>query len=238
MTASTKEFQNKWMVLVAIGVGTFMTALDGSVVNTILPVINAVFHQKIASVEWIVTIYLLVLSALLLSFGRLGDMRGNKSIYVYGFVIFVIGSALCGLSPNVQYLIAFRALQATGGVVPFEVMIDATDPQTVFLEMDIFWTKAGRANPVEYLRKYRGRYRMMHLKDMKELQYFAGDGGDAGQWMALFPNMASAGAGVLDLDAIVSAALETGVEHFFVEQDMVANPETALKESLDYLKSL
>ena len=129
-------------------------------------------------------------------------------------------------------------LQATGGVVPFEVMIDATDPQTVFLEMDIFWTKAGRANPVEYLRKYRGRYRMMHLKDMKELQYFAGDGGDAGQWMALFPNMASAGAGVLDLDAIVSAALETGVEHFFVEQDMVANPETALKESLDYLKSL
>jgi EmrB/QacA subfamily drug resistance transporter len=117
MTASTKEFQNKWMVLVAIGVGTFMTALDGSVVNTILPVINAVFHQKIASVEWIVTIYLLVLSALLLSFGRLGDMRGNKSIYVYGFVIFVIGSALCGLSPNVQYLIAFRALQATGGAM-------------------------------------------------------------------------------------------------------------------------
>lgn len=129
-------------------------------------------------------------------------------------------------------------LQATDGGVPFEVMIDATDPQAVFLEMDIFWTTAGRANPVDYLQKYRGRYRLMHLKDMKELQHFAGDGGDAGQWMALFPNMASAGTGVLDLDAIVSAALETGVEHFFVEQDMVANPETALKESLDYLKSL
>lgn len=129
-------------------------------------------------------------------------------------------------------------LQATDGGVPFDVMIDATDPQAVFLEMDIFWTTAGRANPVDYLKKYRGRYKMMHLKDMKELQHFAGDGGDAGQWMALFPNMASAGTGVLDLDAIVSAALETGVEHFFVEQDMVAQPEIALKTSIDYLKSL
>ena len=129
-------------------------------------------------------------------------------------------------------------LQATEEGVPFEVLVEGTDPEGVFLEMDIFWTTAGRANPVEYLRKYRGRYRLMHLKDMKELRHFEGDGGDAGQWMALFPNMASAGAGVLDLDAIVGAALETGVEHFFVEQDMVANPETALKESLDYLKSL
>ncbi len=129
-------------------------------------------------------------------------------------------------------------LQQQGGVVPFELLVEATDPELVFLEMDIFWTTAGRANPVEYLRKYRGRYRMMHLKDMKELKHFEGDGGDAGQWMALFPNMAAAGSGVLDLNAIVSAALETGVEHLFVEQDMVANPQTALKDSLDYLKSL
>lgn len=129
-------------------------------------------------------------------------------------------------------------LQAQGGAVPFELLVDNTDPSLVFLEMDIFWTMAGRAEPVAYLNKYKGRYKMMHLKDMKEPKHFEGDGGDAGQWMALFPNMASAGSGVLDLDGIVSTALETGVEHFFVEQDMVANPETALKESLDYLKSL
>ncbi len=129
-------------------------------------------------------------------------------------------------------------LQPTDGVVPFELLVDHTDPGLVFLEMDIFWTTAGRADPVAYLKKYRGRYALMHLKDMMELQHFAGDGGDAGQWMALFPNMASAGSGVLDLDAIVSTALETGVEHFFVEQDMVANPATALRASLDYLKSL
>ena len=149
-----------------------------------------------------------------------------------------IGKAAQGEGIGFAYHNHGYGLQATNDGVPFELMIEATDPQTVFLEMDIFWTTAGRANPVEYLRKYRGRYRMMHLKDMKELQHFAGDGGDAGQWMALFPNMASAGAGVLDLEAVVSAALETGVEHFFVEQDMVAHPETTLKDSLDYLKSL
>ena len=149
-----------------------------------------------------------------------------------------IGKAAAAEGVRFAYHNHGYGLQATDGVVPFDLLVEATDPETVFLEMDIFWTTAGRANPVEYLRKYPGRYRMLHVKDMKELQHFAGDGGDAGQWMALFPNMASAGAGVLDLDAIVSTALETGVEHFFVEQDMVANPETALKESLEYLKAL
>ena len=129
-------------------------------------------------------------------------------------------------------------LQSKDGEIPFQVLMDATDPELVFLEMDIFWTTAGRADPVEYLKRYKGRYRMMHLKDMKELQYFSGDGGDPSQWMALFPLMATAGTGALDLEAIIDAGLQCGVEHFFVEQDLVAHPETALKESLDYLQTL
>ena len=129
-------------------------------------------------------------------------------------------------------------LQETDGVVPFDLLVEATDPELVFLEMDVFWTVAGRANPVAYLRKYADRYKLMHLKDMSELKYFSGDGGDAAQWMALFPLMASTGSGVLDLEAIIDTALAGGVEHFFVEQDMVANPELALKTSLDYLDAL
>ncbi len=129
-------------------------------------------------------------------------------------------------------------LQQTNGVIPFELMLDATDPKGVFLEMDIFWTIAGRADPVAYLNKYKGRYKMMHLKDMLELKYFSGDGGDPGQWVELFPLMTSTGSGVLDLEAIVKVASKTGVEHFFVEQDMVSDPEVALKESIDYLKDL
>jgi EmrB/QacA subfamily drug resistance transporter len=109
----------KWLILIAIGIGTFMSALDGSVVNISLPVVSKYFQSDVSQVEWIVTIYLLVLSGLLLSFGRLGDMRGHRTIYNSGFLIFIGGSALCGLAPSVATLIAFRALQAIGAAMLF-----------------------------------------------------------------------------------------------------------------------
>lgn len=109
----------KWGVLLAVGVGTFMTALDGSVVNIILPVLRASFSTTVASVEWVVTTYLLVVSGLLLGFGRLGDLRGHKSVYIAGFGLFILGSALCGLAPSVGAMIAFRGLQALGGAMLF-----------------------------------------------------------------------------------------------------------------------
>jgi sugar phosphate isomerase/epimerase len=73
---------------------------------------------------------------------------------------------------------------------------------------------------------------------MKEWKRFSGDGNDAGQWMPLFPNMCSAGEGVLPLAKILKTASENGVVHFFVEQDLVANPEAALKKSIDFLKGI
>jgi len=106
-------------VLLAIGVGTFMSALDGSVVNTTLPVIRTALNSDVATVEWVVTVYLLVVSGLLLSFGRLGDLRGHKRLYAAGFVIFVLGSALAGWAPTVGALIGFRAAQAVGAAMLF-----------------------------------------------------------------------------------------------------------------------
>ncbi|MBI4732580.1 MAG: MFS transporter, partial [Chloroflexi bacterium] len=67
----TKTIDRKWWVLITIGTGSFMAALDGSVVNTILPVVRANFQSDVAAIQWVVTIYLLVLSGLMLSFGRL-----------------------------------------------------------------------------------------------------------------------------------------------------------------------
>ncbi len=124
------------------------------------------------------------------------------------------------------------------GQIPLQLLFDQTDPDLVFLEMDLFWTIAGRANPVEYLKKYRNRYRLMHVKDMKQIQTFSGDGGDPSQWMELFPNMTSAGEGAVDLATIIPAAKKNGVKHFFVEQDIVKDPAIALKTSIDYLKKL
>ncbi len=109
----------KWLVLIAIGIGTYMSALDGSVVNTVLPVITAYFKTDVATMEWVITTYLLVVSALLLSVGRLGDMRGVKRIYVTGFGVFVVGSALCGLSTGPTHLIMARGFQAIGAAMLF-----------------------------------------------------------------------------------------------------------------------
>ncbi len=124
------------------------------------------------------------------------------------------------------------------GQIPMQYLIENTDPDWVFLEMDLFWTTAGRAEPLEYLKNYPGRYHLMHVKDMKSKQNFSGDGGDPGQWMELFPYMCSAGEGVLDLEKIIPQAIESGVKHFIVEQDMVQDPAVALQKSIDYLKSL
>ncbi len=120
-TQSSRFFniETKWLVLLAVGVGTFMSALDGSVVNAILPVVQAYFKTSVATVEWVVTIYLLVVSGLLLTFGRLGDLRGNKTVYIWGFVIFVAGSALSGFSPLPGFLITSRAVQALGAAMLF-----------------------------------------------------------------------------------------------------------------------
>jgi len=124
------------------------------------------------------------------------------------------------------------------GQIPVELIFAHTDPSLVFFEMDLFWTTAGGADPVTLLEKYKNRYPLMHVKDMKKKVHFSGDGGDSKQWIELFPEMTTAGNGVLDLKTIVSKAKENGVKHFIVEQDMVSEPEKALKASYDYLVSL
>ncbi len=129
-------------------------------------------------------------------------------------------------------------LQEMDGQIPLNIILDRTDPGLVFFEMDIYWTTAGGADPVAYLEKYRNRYHLMHVKDMKEKVKFSGDGGNSAQWIELFPYMTAAGDGVLDLRSIITKGKTAGVKHFFVEQDMVANPEVALKRSYDYIKSL
>ena len=124
------------------------------------------------------------------------------------------------------------------GKMPVDTIFDQTDKELVFFEMDIFWTIAGGADPLELFKKHKGRYKMMHIKDMKEKKRFEGDGGDAGQWIKLFPYMTSCGSGVIDIQSIVKTGKENGVDHFFVEQDMVQAPEIALKNSVDYLKKI
>ncbi|MFB0921010.1 MAG: MFS transporter [Oscillospiraceae bacterium] len=107
------------IIILTVGIGTFMSSLDSSIVNLALPLIKNSFGISLSMVEWIVTAYLLVVSSLLLTFGRLSDLYGHKTVYQMGFAIFTVGSLLCALSPNINVLISFRIIQAIGAGMIF-----------------------------------------------------------------------------------------------------------------------
>ncbi len=131
-----------------------------------------------------------------------------------------------------------NGLKAIDGKIPFELIMENTDPQHVYFQMDIYWMTAGGVDVVKYLDKYSGRFRLMHVKDMAKEVRFSGDGGDSKQWMDLFPYLADAGSGVIDIKKVVSQALKSGVEHFIVERDLAPNGLDDLRKSYSYLSKL
>ncbi len=94
-----------------------MGQLDASIVTLGLPSIQRQFHADLGAVTWVGLSYLLVLAASVVAVGRWSDLVGRKLLYLYGFVVFVTGSALCGFAPNLGALIGFRALQAVGAAM-------------------------------------------------------------------------------------------------------------------------
>ena len=101
-------------MLLAIGMGVFLATIDGSIVNIGINSLVKDLQQPLAVVEWVILAYMLTISTLMLSIGRLGDMIGKKTLYTAGLIIFTVGSGLCGLAPTVYWLIGFRVLQAIG----------------------------------------------------------------------------------------------------------------------------
>jgi EmrB/QacA subfamily drug resistance transporter len=107
----------KWPILALVGTGTFMSALDGSIVNIALPVIGRATGAAISTLEWVVLGYMVTLGVTLLPCGRLGDLYGNRRIYLAGQLCFGLGSLLCGLAGGIALLITARVLQAMGGAM-------------------------------------------------------------------------------------------------------------------------
>ena len=115
MFSNIKDSPNyRWYIFAAVSIGTFMATLDGSVVNVALPSISGNLHAGLSEVQWVVTAYLLAISSLLPIWGRVADLLGRKKIYSAGFMVFTLGSALCGLAPNIWFLVGMRVLQAVG----------------------------------------------------------------------------------------------------------------------------
>jgi EmrB/QacA subfamily drug resistance transporter len=105
------------IVLAIVMLGTMMGALDSTIVLLAFPVINDSLHSDLATSIWIILAYLLILAVATTQMGRIGDIYGRSRIFNLGFIVFTVGSVLCGFSPQIYPLIAFRGIQAIGGAI-------------------------------------------------------------------------------------------------------------------------
>jgi sugar phosphate isomerase/epimerase len=115
----------------------------------------------------------------------------------------------------------FEFADLAAGVRPYDLLLSRTDEPLVKFELDVYWATRGKADPAPLLRAHPSRFRLVHLKDM------AGDG-----------SFTEIGNGTLDFADIIGAALQSGVEHFFVEQDVAPDPLRSIAASIAYLRRL
>jgi EmrB/QacA subfamily drug resistance transporter len=104
-------------VVATVCIGAFMGQLDASIVTVALPSIQRSFGASVGAVAWVGLGYLVALVASVVVIGRLSDMLGRKLIYLYGFGIFVAGSALCTVAPSLDALVVCRVLQGVGAAM-------------------------------------------------------------------------------------------------------------------------
>src|SRR6266487_2390565 len=112
-----KKPDYKWIALTVTTIGSLMAALDATIVILALPRMILDLHSDLVRMTWVIIGYLIVSTILQLTFGRMADMFGRVRMYNLGFVVFTIGSVLCGVSPNDTLLIASRILQGIGGAM-------------------------------------------------------------------------------------------------------------------------
>ncbi|HHO47992.1 MAG TPA: MFS transporter [Desulfobacteraceae bacterium] len=113
-------------IFLTVSAGVFMSTMDSSLVNVALPVLMKVFHSSLAVTQWVVLIYLLTITILLIFCGRLADQWGAGAVYSRGMLLFALGSLLCGAAPTIWLLILFRFVQALGAS-----MMMATGPALI-----------------------------------------------------------------------------------------------------------
>ena len=115
----------------------------------------------------------------------------------------------------------FEFVDLAAGVRPYDLLLSRTDERFLKFELDVYWATKGKADPAPLLRAHPSRFRLVHLKDM------ATDG-----------SFTEIGNGTLDFGDIIEAALQSGVEHFFVEQDVAPDPLRSIAVSIAYLRRL
>jgi EmrB/QacA subfamily drug resistance transporter len=109
--------RTRWWSLVAVSLATFMTYLDNNVTNVAIPTIQRNLHLSVASLEWVVSSYILVFAGLMLAGGRLADVFGRRRLFLIGLSIFTLASLGAGLAGSGSILIAARLVQGLGAAL-------------------------------------------------------------------------------------------------------------------------
>lgn len=115
-TRKTLNAQARWALAVIV-IGVLAAAVDTTIVILAMPTMMKALHANLTGVVWVIMAYLLVITLLATQVGRLGDMFGRVRMYELGFLVFVLGSFLCGISSTENTLIGFRILQGIGGAL-------------------------------------------------------------------------------------------------------------------------
>src|SRR5512142_264285 len=111
------EGRKRWWALIVLCLGVLMIVLDTTIVNVALPSIRSDLHFTETSLVWVVNAYMLTYGGFLLLGGRLGDLYGNRRMFLAGIALFTAASVVCGLSGVQWLLVAARAVQGLGGAV-------------------------------------------------------------------------------------------------------------------------
>lgn len=116
MTYRTHQ-QKRWLALIVLCLGVLMIVLDTTIVNVALPSIQADLGFSETSLVWVVNAYMITFGGFLLLGGRLGDLFGNRRVFLFGIVLFTLASLACGLAGSQGLLIGARAVQGFGGAI-------------------------------------------------------------------------------------------------------------------------
>ncbi|GAA4373868.1 DHA2 family efflux MFS transporter permease subunit [Nocardioides caricicola] len=109
------DLKSRWLALYVLCLGDLMIVLDQSIVNVALPSIQEDLGFSQSALAWVVNAYLLTFGGFLLLSGRLGDLLGNRRVFLGGVTFFTIASVACGLAPTSEFLVVGRAVQGLGG---------------------------------------------------------------------------------------------------------------------------
>jgi EmrB/QacA subfamily drug resistance transporter len=109
--------RSEWAVLLTLGLGFFMTLLDLTIVNIAIPDMRLGLHASLAQIGWVINGYVIVLAVLVITMGRLGDVRGKRTLFIAGVCVFTLASVACGLAQDAAWLIAARAVQGCGAAM-------------------------------------------------------------------------------------------------------------------------